>query len=73
MTQIEGHINNANGVKELVLERLREDKVITEAQENEYAEKWQIIIVKPSWFKRWMRKFNKDADDYLFKYVKFED
>jgi len=67
--------DNANKVKEIVLEQLRKDERITEEQMLEYAEKWQVIIIKAGWFKRWMNVFHKDmsSDDYCFKFVRFED
>ena len=71
---LEDDIKNANTVKELVIERLVKDKVITSQQAEEYADKWQVIIIKPSWFERWMEKLNiKTPNRYRFKYVKFED
>ena len=71
---LEDDIKNANTVKELVIERLVKDKVITSQQAEEYADKWQMIIIKPSWFERWMEKLNiKTPNNYRFKYVRFED
>ncbi len=71
---LEDDIKNANTVKELVIERLTKDKVITSQQAEEYEDEWQVIIIKPSWFERWMKKLNiKTPNSYRFKYVKFED
>jgi hypothetical protein len=71
---LEDDIKNANVVKELVIERLVKDKVIASQQAEEYADKWQVIIIKPAWFERWMEKLNiKTPNSYRFKYVKFED
>ena len=71
--EMEGNLKNFNAVKSIVLSRLLTDKVITEEQAIEYSEKWNVIMVKPSWFEQWKKKFNKDNDNYIFKYVKFED
>ena len=75
LLDIEANIGNANNVKELVLGRLLSDKVITEEQAKEYLEKWQVLIIKRSWFERWMQVFGvgKDKNLYLYKYVRFED
>jgi hypothetical protein len=74
LISLEEYTTNANGVKELVISRLIMDKVITEEQADDYMEKWQIIIIKPTWFERWMKKFNiTDPNNYRFKYVKFDD
>jgi hypothetical protein len=71
---LEEDIKNANTVKEVVIERLLKDKVLTEEQAEEYMDKWQMIIIKPSWFERWMEKLNiKTPNNYRFKYVRFED
>ena len=75
LLNIEANIENANSVKELVLGRLLADKVITEEQAKEYLEKWQVLIIKRSWFERWMQVFGggKDKNAYAYKYVRFED
>ena len=71
---LEEDIKNANAVKDLVIQRLLDDKVITDQQAEDYADKWQVIIIKPSWFERWMEKLKiKTPNSYRFKYVKFED
>jgi hypothetical protein len=71
---LEEDIKNANTVKEVVIERLLKDKVLTEEQAEEYMDKWQMIIIKPSWFERWMEKLKiKTPNNYRFKYVRFED
>lgn len=74
LLDIESNLENFNLVKDSVLNRLLKDKIISEEQFNEYSEKWNIIILKPSWFKRWKDKFRKDCNNqYIIKYVKFED
>jgi hypothetical protein len=70
---MEANLRNFNDVKTIVLTRLLLDKVITEEQAEEYADNWQIIIVKPSWFKRWKEKFQKDSNEYIFQFVRFEN
>lgn len=75
LLNLDSHIKNANSVKEIVISRLLTDGVISEEKAKEYTEKWQIIIFKSNWFKRWFSIFRKDSDlnEYIFKFVKFED
>jgi len=73
LLQIDVTTENANSVKEIVLSRLATDNIITVEQAQEYASKWNVIIIKPSWFKRWKDRFNVDNNIYKFKYVRFED
>lgn len=63
---------NANAVKEVVLQRLALDGIITEEQQAEYASKWNVVIVKPSWFPSWKAIFSKSDNLYKYKYLKFE-
>jgi hypothetical protein len=65
---------NANVVKELVIQKLYDNGVLDDEQAKTYIEKWQVIVYKPTWFKRWMEKFiTTNKDTYRYKYVKFED
>ena len=76
LMQLPNLTDNGNKVKDTVLSRLVTDKIITENQFKEYTEKWQVIVIKKSWFSRWFKVFgkeSKDADAYQFKYVRFED
>ena len=71
---LDNYTVNYNSVKEVVLSRLLLDSIITEEVAQKYSENWQIIIIKNSWFKRWVSKFNKpQKEEYSIKYVKFED
>lgn len=73
LSEIEAKTINANTIKEMVLNRLSSDGIINEEQVKEYADKWQIILVKTNWFRRWMNVFNKKNETYVYKFVKFED
>lgn len=73
LVSMEEYTLNANQVKELVLERLERDKLITQEKAIEYAENWQIIVLKPSWFSRWAEKLGFNKKGYMFKFVQFED
>ena len=72
---LEADTENANTVKDVVLNRLLADNVITEEQAKDYSEKWQVIVVKKGWFKKWLDVFckGKEKDNYFYKYVRFED
>jgi len=71
---LEEDIRHANFIKEAVISRLYNDGVLNEEQALTYIEKWQVVIFKPTWFKRWMEKFvTTNKDSYRYKYVKFED
>lgn len=75
MFELDYFLKNSNIVKELVIQRLLKDGVINDTQACEYTEKWNIIVVKPSWFEKWRNKFRGDInnDNYVYKFVKFED
>jgi hypothetical protein len=75
LLSMESNIENANSVKEIVLAQLLNDKVITNEQAEMYATKWQVIVIKYGWFQRWLKTLAKvyKAEEYGFKYVRFED
>jgi hypothetical protein len=68
-------VKNAEVVKSIVLERLKTDDILTEEQFELYNTDWNIIVYKPSWFKKWAARFTKqygnDINSYYYKYVKF--
>lgn len=74
LVNIESFTDNANKVKDIVLKQLAEDKLISPTQQKEYSENWQVIIIKLSWFKRYLKAFRKDENPeaYEYKFVKFE-
>ena len=75
LLETERDTKNANSVKETVLAQLLSDKVITNEQAEMYATKWQVIVIKYGWFQRWLKTLTngQKAEDYCFKYVRFED
>lgn len=73
LLEMESNLANYNAVKEAVISRLLIDKVITDEQAKTYIEKWNIIIIKPSWFKRYFSTLSKKDNAWIFKFVKFED
>jgi hypothetical protein len=73
LISLEEHTLSANQVKDLVLGRLLKDGIITEQNALDYAEKWQVIVIKTNWFERWCKRFGIKKDGYRYKFVKFED
>jgi len=69
---IDSHIENATAIKDMVLDRLVKDKMLTKRQADEYAIKWQIILVKRAWYKR-LFKGDEDPEGYSFKFVKLAE
>ena len=72
LLEIDSYTLNSNMVKDLVLEQLYRDGLLTLEQVENYSVKMQIIVVKNNWFTRWKDKY-KMKDGYTYKYVKFED
>ena len=74
LLEIDSMIANAEAVKQLVLNRLVQDKLITEEQQDHYMEDWQVIVFKKGWFKRWCDKYSKGDDtQWMYKFVKFQN
>jgi hypothetical protein len=72
---LDTYVENANTVKDQVIVRLVNDKIITEEQGNEYLDKWQMIVFKNAWYKRWWKKFNSTSgeNDWCYKFVKIQN
>jgi len=75
LVTLEDDTINANQVKDLVLDRLLKNKVITNEQCSEYYTKWGVVVVKRGWFAGWLKTFNKKASSsaYLYRFVRLED
>lgn len=72
LLEMESNLANYNTVKDIVLDRLLTDKIITKEQAEIYSEQWNIIIIKPNWFKKWCSAFKKQDVNWMFQFVKFE-
>jgi hypothetical protein len=72
LISLEDYTLNANQVKDVVLERLVADGLITKHYSRIYEENWQIIIIKTNWFDKWRNKFGIKEGNYRFKFVNFE-
>jgi hypothetical protein len=73
--EIDQYTENANKVKDHVLDKLFKDQVITLEEHELYTTKWQIIVFKYGWFKRWFKKHSADTKetDWGYRFVQIED
>ena len=72
--EIDSYTKNANVVKELVIQRMLLDGVLTPEKAEEYGSKWQVIVFKKNWFKHWVDVFSKkEPSGWGYKFVKFEE
>jgi hypothetical protein len=71
LVSMEQDTQNANQVKDLILERLLKDNLITDAIAEQYATDWQVIILNTNWFTRWSNKFKFKENTYKYRYVRF--
>jgi predicted chitinase len=74
MAQIDSMLVNmeqdTQNKKDLILERLLKDNLITDAIAEQYATDWQVII-NTNWFTRWSNKFKFKENTYKYRYVRF--
>jgi len=73
LADMDFHVKNANITKNITLTKLLNDKIITQEQYDDYSVNYNIIIIKPSWFEKWKKKFVKDDDVYRYKIVKLDN
>jgi hypothetical protein len=73
--EIDRYTENANTVKDIVLKQLVKDGVISSDQCEEYSSKWQFMIFKYGWFKKWREKFHptQTEKDWGYHFTKMED
>lgn len=73
---IETDTQHANKVKELVISSLIRQGLISEEDGMDYVERFQVVIFKGSWFKRFFDKYVKNGtnsvDGYFFRVVEME-
>lgn len=63
---------NAATVKNVILEQLKKDNILTDSEFEYYSVHYQIIVIKPNWFKKWATKFGIKNNEYQYKLVKFD-
>lgn len=73
---IETDTIHANKVKELVISSLIRQGLISEEDGMDYVERFQVVIFKGSWFKRFFDKYVKNGtntmDGYFYRVVEME-
>ena len=77
LLDLEQDTKNANKVKDLVIISLIKKGYISEEDGSDYAERFQVIIYKGSWFERFFNKFVKNdtnrMDGYFYRVVEMQD
>ena len=77
LLNIESDTKNANQIKDLVVISLIKQGLISEEDGTAYAERFQVLIYKGSWFKRFFDKFVKNdtnkMDGYFYRIVEMQD
>ena len=75
--KIESDIKNANKVKDIVVNSLIKEGLISEDDGMDYVERFQVLIYKGSWFKRFFDKYIKNdtnrIDGYFYRVVEMQD
>ena len=59
LVEMEQDIQNYNVVKELVVNKLVDEGLMSQEDGEDFIDRCQIIVVKNGWFKRWCSKFSK--------------
>ena len=54
---------NITKVKDIVLETLYNDGVITSDQLHEYTTLWQVVVFKNAWYTKWKQVFCSKCED----------
>ena len=57
LMQMEQDTVNYNTVKDMVIDKLVREGLITEEQGDDFMHRCQVVVVKNGWFKRWCSKF----------------
>jgi hypothetical protein len=74
---IEADTQNANKIKDVVISSLIKQGLISEEDGLDYVERFQVLIYKGSWFKRFFDKYLKNdtnrMDGYFYRVVEMQD
>tara|TARA_R110000772_G_scaffold94926_1_gene193158 strand:+ start:225 stop:467 length:243 start_codon:yes stop_codon:yes gene_type:complete len=71
LVDIDIDIKNAQAIKNIVLEVLVKDGIISKENAEVYCRDYQVVIIKRSWWHNWRDIFGKDASDgYHYRFVK---
>lgn len=72
-------IQNYNKVKDIVLNKLVNEKLIDESDAKEFSERCQVLVYKGKWFSEWFDKNikvkdpNADSDNYYIRMIELKD
>ena len=71
LLQMSGDIKNAQAIKDMVINQLFEDDFISADERDRYMMKFQVIIIKKSWWNNWRKIFGEDSSSgYHYRLVK---
>ena len=77
LLNIEADTQHANKVKDLVISSLIKQGLISEEDGMDYVERFQVLIYKGSWFKRFFDKYVKNdtnkTDGYFYRVVEMQE
>lgn len=77
LLDLEQDTKNANKIKDLVIVSLIKKGFISEEDGTDYAERFQVLIYKGSWFERFFNKYIKNGtnsiDGYFYRIVEMQD
>jgi len=59
LMEMEQDVQNYNVVKELVINKLVDEGLMSQEDGEDFIDRCQIVVVKNGWFKRWCSKFSK--------------
>lgn len=68
---MDSNVKNADTIRNIVLEQLKNDGAISNDVYEEYSTSWNIVIVKGAWYQKWFDKNKLNSDGYYYKFVKF--
>lgn len=72
-------MENYNKVKDVVLNKLVEEKLLDESDAEEFRERCQVLVYKGKWFSKWFEKNVKaeqpdaDANSYYIRMVELKE
>jgi hypothetical protein len=73
---LESDIKNANKIKDIVVNSLIKEGLISQNDGMDYVERFQVLIYKGSWFKRFFDKYIKNdtinIDGYFYRIVEMQ-
>lgn len=75
LLELPEQIKNAQTLKEIMLVKLVEEKLITPEQSHTFNSEYQFIIFRRNWYSKWwdtiMKGTKEESEKYQYKLVKF--